>query len=121
MEVNSWHLTPRHSAPWRHFLPAVVQAAEAQLEHLNQAAAEAVTQLAEERKRGAVKERKLMDRTHELSKLREQVQEAENSHQVPVDVLTTYITHCINLVDWITHLTISTSCIKSCCMRNPCL
>ena len=49
---------------------------------MQQAADEAVSGLAEERQRGISKERKLMDRTHELSKLREQLQEAESSHQV---------------------------------------
>jgi len=60
----------------------LAQAAESQLADLKQAAAEAVSELAEERKRGVVKERKLMDRTHEASKLREQLHEAENAHQV---------------------------------------
>ncbi len=60
----------------------LAQAAESQLADLKQAAAEAVGELAEERKRGVVKERKLMDRTHEASKLREQLNEAENAHQV---------------------------------------
>lgn len=60
----------------------LAQAAETQLADLKQAATEAVGELAEERKRGVVKERKLMDRTHEASKLREQLHEAENAHQV---------------------------------------
>ncbi len=60
----------------------LAQAAESQLADLKQAAAEAVSELAEERKRGVVKERKLMDRTHEASKLREQLHEAESAHQV---------------------------------------
>lgn len=60
----------------------LAQAAESQLANLKQTAAEAVNELTEERKRGVVKERKLMDRTHEASKLREQLHEAENAHQV---------------------------------------
>ncbi len=60
----------------------LAQAAESQLAELKQAAGEAVSELAEERKRGVVKERKLMDRTHEASKLREQLHEAESAHQV---------------------------------------
>ena len=63
-------------------LHLLTQAAESQLADLKQAAAEAVGELAEERKRGVVKERKLMDRTHEASKLREQLHEAESAHQV---------------------------------------
>ncbi len=60
----------------------LAQAAESQLADLKQAAAEAVSELAEERKRGVVKERNIMDRTHEASKLREQLHEAESAHQV---------------------------------------
>ena len=63
-------------------LHLLTQAAESQLADLKQAAAEAVGELAEERKRGVVKERKLMDRTYEASKLREQLHEAESAHQV---------------------------------------
>ena len=63
-------------------MPLFLQAAEGQLAGLKQAADEAVSELALERKKGAVKERKLMDRTHEASKLREQLQEVESAHQV---------------------------------------
>ncbi|KAL0024762.1 hypothetical protein WJX79_003338 [Trebouxia sp. C0005] len=64
-----------------------LQAAESQLANLKQTAAEAVNELTEERKRGVVKERKLMDRTHEASKLREQLHEAENAHQAKLSEL----------------------------------
>ena len=68
--------------PGHHLVPLFLQAAEGQLAGLKQAADEAVSELALERKKGAVKERKLMDRTHEASKLREQLQEVETAHQV---------------------------------------
>ena len=64
----------------------LAQAVDGQLADLKQAAAEAVSELAEERKRGVVKERKLMDRTHEASKLREQLHEAESAHQVSAGI-----------------------------------
>ena len=59
-----------------------MQALEQQCEQLRQAATESASELAEERKRGISKERKLMDRTHEAVKLREQLQDIESKHQV---------------------------------------
>ena len=61
---------------------AGMQALEQECDQLRQAATESVTELAEERRRGISKERKLMDRTHEAAKLREQLQSAESKHQV---------------------------------------
>lgn len=59
-----------------------MQALEHDCEQLRQAATESATELAEERRRGISKERKLMDRTHEAAKLREQLQDSESKHQV---------------------------------------
>lgn len=61
---------------------AGMQALEQECDQLRQAATESVTDLGEERRRGVSKERKLMDRTHEAAKLREQLQDAESKHQV---------------------------------------
>ena len=59
-----------------------MQALEDECEQLRQAATESAAELAEERRRGVSKERKLMDRSHEAAKLREQLQDAESKHQV---------------------------------------
>lgn len=59
-----------------------MQALEHECEQLRQAATESAAGLAEERRRGVSKERKLMDRSHEAAKLREQLQDAESKHQV---------------------------------------
>ena len=59
-----------------------MQALELECEQLRQAASGSAAELAEERRRGSSKERKLMDRTHEAAKLREQLQDAESKHQV---------------------------------------
>ena len=59
-----------------------VQALEDQCEQLRQAATQSAAELAEERRRGISKERKLMDRSHEAAKLREQLQDANSTHQV---------------------------------------
>ena len=59
-----------------------MQALEQKCEQLRQAATESATELAAEQKRGTSKERKLMDRTHEAAKLREQLQDVESKHQV---------------------------------------
>lgn len=59
-----------------------MQALEHECEQLRQAAASSAAELAEERRRGSSKERKLLDRTHEAAKLREQLQDAECKHQV---------------------------------------
>ena len=61
---------------------AGMQALEQECEQLRQAATESAAELAEERRRGISKERKLMDRTHEAAKLREQLQDTESKHQV---------------------------------------
>lgn len=59
-----------------------VQVLENECEQLRQAAVQSAAELAEERRRGVGKERKLMDRSHEAAKLREQLQDADSSHQV---------------------------------------
>lgn len=59
-----------------------VQALENECEQLRQAAMHSAAELAEERRRGISKERKLMDRSQEAAKLREQLQEADSTHQV---------------------------------------
>ena len=58
-----------------------LQASESQLDEVKRTGAEAEQELAEAKRKGAVRERKLLDRTHELSKLREQLQDVEASHQ----------------------------------------
>ena len=58
-----------------------MQAAEEELAELKRSVAEAETGLAEEKRKGAIRERKLLDRTHEVSKLRQQMQESDTSHQ----------------------------------------
>ena len=62
-------------------LTAILQMLELECQQLRQSSAEAAGETAEERKLGVAKERKLMDRTHEAAKLREQLLEAEVSHQ----------------------------------------
>ena len=77
MFANKSSLFDSSASHWRQAL----QASESHLDEARKRSAEAEQELAEEKRKGAVRERKLLDRTHELSKVREQLQDTEVHHQ----------------------------------------